>query len=154
VIAVALTTLALALPQHGVVVPSESFGGLRLGATRAQVETAWGKRHTNCLDCSRATWYFTYKRFEPQGAGVSFLNGIVVSFFTIWGPPGWRTDRGLVVGDPESRIAALYGKLPRAECGTYSALVLRKGKRDTQLYVYRGEVWGFGISPAGAPPCH
>jgi hypothetical protein len=154
VVALALTTLALALPQHGVVVPSTSFGGLHLGATRKQVEAVWGRRHSRCLDCSRTTWYFTYKRFEPQGAGVSFRDGVADSFFTVWSPGGWRTDRGLVVGDPESRIAVLYGSLPRAECGRYSALVLRRGRAATQFYVYQGEVWGFGISWAGAPPCH
>jgi hypothetical protein len=154
VIAVALTTLALGLPQHGVVVPGKSFGGLRLGALGAQVEASWGKRHSSCQGCSRPTWYFTYKRFEPQGAGVAFVRGAASSFFTLWSPAGWHTNRGLTIGDQEARITKLYGTLPRAECGTYSALVLRRGGADTQFYVYRGEVWGFGVSSAGAPPCH
>jgi hypothetical protein len=154
VIAAALTVLALALPQHAVVVPGKSFAGLRLGATAAQVRTAWGPRHGRCRDCAQKTWYFTYKNFEPQGAGVSFQNGNAASFFTIWSPPGWHTNRGLTVGDPEARITRLYGVLPRAECGTYSALVLRRGGTDTQFYLYQQEVWGFGLSSAGAPPCH
>ena len=152
--AAALTALALALPQHAVVVPGKSFAGLRLGATRAQVQAAWGPRFGRCRDCARPTWYFTYKHFEPQGAGVSFRNGAAESFFTIWSPPGWHTNRGLAVGDPDARITRLYGVLPLTECGAYSALVLRRGRVATQIYVYQEKVWGFGLSSAGAPPCH
>ena len=153
-VATVLSALALALPQHGVVVPGKTFAGLRLGATGAQVRAAWGPRFGRCRGCARATWYFTYKTFEPEGAGVSFTAAAADSFFTIWGPVGWHTNRGLTVGDPEARITRVYGVLPRAECGTYSALVLRRGRTDTQIYVYKQAVWGFGLSPAGAPPCH
>ena len=153
-ITAALTALALALPQHAVVVPGKSFAGLRLGATETQVQAAWGPRYGRCRDCSRLTWYFTYKKFEPQGAGVSFRSGAAAAFFTIWSPPGWHTNRGLTVGDPEAVITQLYGVLPRAECGTYSALVIRGRRANTQIYVYQKEVWGFGLSSAGAPPCH
>lgn len=153
-IAAALAAFALVLPQQGVVVPGRSFAGLRLGASPAQVQAAWGQRFGRCRGCARLTWYFTYKKFEPQGAGVSFRNGAAVAFFTVWGPPNWHTNRGLTVGDPEPRVTQLYGVLPRIECGTYAALVLRRGRTDTQIYVYQGEVWGFGLSPAGAPACH
>lgn len=153
-LAAALSALALALPQHGVVVPGKSFAGLRLGATAAQVTRAWGRRHGRCRDCRRTTWYFTYKRFEPQGAGVSFRREAAESFFTIWSPPGWRTDRGLAVGDPAARVTQLYGVLPRVECGTYAALVLRRGRTATQIYLYQDLVWGFGLSLARAPACH
>ncbi len=153
-IAAALTALALALPTQSLVVPGTSFGGLRLGATGAEVTAAWGPRHGLCRNCSLPTWYFTYKKFEPQGAGVSFRRGAAESYFTIWSPPGWHTDRGLKVGDPAARVTQLYGVLPRVECGTYSALVLRKGRTATQFYLYRDAVWGFGLSSAGAPACH
>jgi hypothetical protein len=152
--AAALTALALALPQHGLVVPGKSFGGLRLDATGAQVQAAWGKRYGRCRDCTRPTWYFTYKPFEPQGAGVSFRNGAAAAYFTIWAPPGWHTNRGLTIGDPAARVTQLYGALPRAECGTYSSLVIRRARVDTQIFLYKEEVWGFGLSRAGAPPCH
>jgi hypothetical protein len=154
VVATMFAVLALALPQHGVVVPGKSFGGLRLGATPAKVQAAWGARYGRCRGCSQPTWYFTYKKFAPQGAGVSFRKGVAASFFTIWSPPGWRTDKGLTVGDPTTRITQLYGVLHLTECGAYEALVIRRGRVDTQIYVYKEKVWGFGLSPAGAPPCH
>jgi hypothetical protein len=154
VLAAALVALTVALPQHGMVVPSKSFGGLRLGASRARVERAWGTRHGTCAGCLEPTLYFTYERFEPQGAGVSFRNRAAVSFFTLWSPSGWHTNRGLAIGDADTRITELYGALPRAECGTYSALVLRRRGTDTQFYVRQQRVWGFGLSRAGVPPCH
>jgi hypothetical protein len=153
-LAAALVGLALGLPVKGVVVPGQTFAGLRLGATQAQVRAAWGPRSGRCRGCPQPTWYFTYRDFQPQGAGVTFLNGRATALFTIWSPPGWRTNRDLEVGEPEGRITALYGALRRTECGTYAALVLRRGRVDTQFYVYKGEVWGFGLSRAGAPPCH
>jgi hypothetical protein len=152
-LAAALATLAITLPQHALVVPGKSFGGLRLGATRAQVEAKWGGRHGRCQDCARPTWYFTYEPFAPRGAGISFRAGLADAFFTIWAPAGWHTNRGLLVGAPEARIVQLYGALPRTECGTYSALVLRRRGTDTQFYVRERKVWGFGLSSAGAPPC-
>jgi hypothetical protein len=154
VVAAALVAVALGLPPAGVVVPGHSFAGLHLGATQTEVRDAWGLRFGRCRGCPQPTWYFTYKDFQPQGAGVALLNGRVTAMFTIWSPPGWRTSRGLKVGEPEARVGALYGPLPRTECGTYAALVLRRGRVDTQFYVYKGVVWGFGLSRAGAPPCH
>jgi hypothetical protein len=153
-IATVLTALALALPQHGAVVPGRSFAGLRLGATGPQVTAAWGKRYGVCRDCPSPTWFFTYKPFRPQGAGVSFRAGHAEAYYTLRAPAGWHTDRGLKVGDSEARITALYGALPRAECGTYSALALIRKRSETQFYVYAGKVWGFGLSSAGAPRCH
>jgi hypothetical protein len=153
-VAAALATLVIGLPLHGLVVPGHSFAGMKLGATPAQVRVAWGSHSARCRDCRQTTWYFTYRDFQPQGAGVAFAAGRATSYFTIWAPPGWRTDRGLKIGDPEVRIASIYGVLPRIECGTYAALVLRRGATDTQFYVYKREVWGFGLSRAGAPPCH
>jgi hypothetical protein len=153
VLAAAVTALALALPSQALVVPGRSFAGLRLGATAARVRAAWGPRFGRCRDCARPTWYFTYAKFQPQGAGVSFRNGAAEAYFTIWSPPGWHTDRGLTVGDPAARVTQLYGVLPRVECGTYAALVLRRGRTATHFYLYRDQVWGFGLSSAGAPVC-
>jgi hypothetical protein len=150
---VAALALTLALPQQGVVVPGKSFAGLRLGATAAQVEGAWGRRYGRCRKCARPTWYFTYRKFGPEGAGVSFRNGAAEAYFTIWSPSGWHTDRGLAMGDPAPRVTQLYGVLPRVECGTYAALVLRRGRTSTQIYLYQGRVWGFGLSSAASPAC-
>ena len=153
-LAAALVAIALALPPRATVVPGRSFAGLRLGATGMQVEAAWGTGYGVCRGCPRPTWLFTYRPFRPQGAAVSFRAGAAESFYTLRAPPGWHTNRGLGIGDPEARVTALYGVLPRVECGTYSALVLRRGRVDTEVYLYAGKVWGFGLSSAGALRCH
>ena len=152
--AVLLAAALLALPPHATVVPGRSFAGLRLGATGMEVKADWGTRYGVCRGCPRPTWFFVYRPFQPQGAAVSFRAGAAESFYTLRAPPGWHTDRGLRIGDPEGRVTVLYGVLPRAECGTYSALVLRRGTVDTEFYVYAGKVWGFGLSSAGALRCH
>ena len=153
-LAAVLTALVLALPPHGTVVAGRSFAGLQVGAIGMQVTAAWGRRYGTCRGCPRPTWFFTYQRFAPQGAAVSFRAGAAQSFYTLRAPPGWHTDRGLRIGDPQAKVSALYGVLPRTECGAYAALALRRGRIETQFYVYADKVWGFGLSSAGAPRCH
>jgi hypothetical protein len=153
-LAATAAALALAaLPQHGVLVPDVSLGGLRLGMTPAQVRAAWGEAFARCRGCSDPTWYYTYRRFAPQGGGVAFRQGRVVAVFTLWAPPGWRSTRGLAIGDPEARVTALYGALLRVHCGSYDAFVRAGKTSQTAFYVYGGKVWGFGLSSAAVPAC-
>ena len=77
---------------------------------------------------------------------MTFRKGRAVALFTMWSPPGWRTTRGLRIGDPEFRIEALYGSLFRVGCGRYSALTLPGRGVTTSFYVVDGQVWGFGLS--------
>ena len=150
-----LAALALAgpPPEAGTLVPGESLGGLRLGATSAQVTAAWGPTRGICRSCRRTTWYFNYRPFEPQGVGVELRRGRVSALFTLWQPPGWRTPEGLRLGDDASRVTALYGPLRRVRCAGYDALTLRRGRTLTAFYVLREELWGFGLARAGTRPC-
>jgi hypothetical protein len=140
-------------PRNGIVVPGRTFGGLTLGASPAQVRAAWGSRHGVCRDCREQTWYFNLRKFEPQGAGVSFRRGRVAALFTVWSPQGWHTDRGLRIGDSAARIAGLYGPMLRQNCGTYAVMTLRRGRTTTSFYVVDEQVWGFGLSRLGEPAC-
>ncbi|MEK6274184.1 MAG: hypothetical protein AABM30_02475 [Actinomycetota bacterium] len=148
-----VTGAAAAPPRAGVLVPGKSLGGLALGATPAQVLAAWGARFGTCRDCRRKTWYFNLRPFEPQGAGVTFRRGRVVALFTVWSPPGWRTDRGLRIDDPAARISGLYGPLLRTNCGTYAVLTLARGRTRTSFYVVDERVWGLGLSRSGERTC-
>lgn len=148
-----VAAFAAAPPLHGVLVPGEKLGGVRLGATPAQVEAAWGGRHGVCRSCRRTTWYFNFKKFEPEGVGVEFRRGRAAAIFTLWAPDGWRTSRGLRIGDNAARITAVYGPLPRVECGGYGALTLRGGRAVTVFYVHGTELWGFGLLARGVPIC-
>jgi hypothetical protein len=152
--ALALTPLAAAAPpQAGTFAPGRSLGGLRLGMTEAQVKAAWGTRFGRCRNCAAPTWYFTYTAFAPEGAGVEFRRGRAAAIFTLWSPEGWRTTRGLRLGEPEARITAVYGPLSRVECDSYHALLLPRGRVVSAFYVASGRVWGFGLLRRPSPPC-
>jgi hypothetical protein len=140
-------------PEGGVVVPSRSFDGLRLGASTAAIEARWGRRHGRCRDCRATTWYFNERAFRPQGIGVELRRGRAVAFFTLWRPRRWRTNRNLRLGDPVPRITELYGALPRLECGTYYALTLETARTLTAFYVVDEKLWGFGLMRPGVPAC-
>jgi hypothetical protein len=158
-LAVLVLTAALAGPaaaapaRHGILVRGESLGGLRLGATRMQVVEVWGTTHGVCRSCTRPTWYFNYRPFEPQGLGVELRSGRVRALFTLWQPEGWRTREGLRLGDAEALVTARYGPLPRTSCRGYDALSLRRDRSRTVFYVREDEVWGFGLLAAGASVC-
>lgn len=140
-------------PAAGVLVPGKSLGGVALGATKAEVERRWGRAYGICRGCARETWYFNHFAFQPRGAGVELRGGRVAAVFTIYSPPGWRTTRGLTLGDPVTSITSIYGALTRQECGRYYALVLPGPRATTAFYVLDDRLWAFGLSRPGVPLC-
>lgn len=144
---------AAAPPKHGVLVPGRSLGGVRLGATTAAVLKRWGHSFGTCRGCTEPTWYYNFVPFRPQGVGVSFGGGVVDAVFTLWSPSGWRTTRGLELGDPVTRVTALYGALSRTDCAGYYALTLPDVRATTVFYVTGESLWGFGLIRRGAQPC-
>lgn len=144
---------AAAPPRAGELVLGKSLGGVRLGMTKAQVLCLWGSRHGVCRDCPRTTWYFNYRAFEPQGAGVVFERGRAVHVFTIWKPAGWRTPEGLRLGAEVSEITLTYGPLTKRECSGYYALVAPARDAQSAFYVAGDELWGFGLTRPGSSPC-
>jgi hypothetical protein len=146
-------TAAAAPPRKGLLVPGRSLGGLRLRESPAQVKAAWGSTYGRCRDCLRTTWYFTYRPYKPRGAAVQFRRGRVEAIFTLWAPRGWRTTKGLKVGDDVSRVTALYGTLSRTDCAGYYALVLPTPGGVNALYVVNEKVFGFGLLDFSVPVC-
>ena len=158
-VATAVSALLLAAPaaatppRAGVVVPGVSLGGLALGMTPAQVRSAWGSGYGLCRGCAATTWYYTYRPFTQQGAGVAFWKGRVAALYTLWAPPGWTTPKRLTIGDPAAKITLLYGPMPLEQCFGYSALILRRGATLTAFYVVDTKVYGFGLTRYGRSPC-
>jgi hypothetical protein len=140
-------------PRKGIFAPGRSLGGLRLGTTPAQVKAAWGSSYGRCRDCLRTTWYFTYRPYKPRGAAVQFRRGRVEAIFTLWAPRGWRTTKGLTIGDDVSRVTSLYGSLARTDCTGYYALVLPRRGGVNALYVVNEKVFGFGLLDFSVPVC-
>ena len=145
--------LALALPQHGVLVPGRSLGGVQLGMTPPQVERAWGTTYGRCRNCARKTWYFNYEKYHAEGAAVRFRKGSVDAVWTLWKPDGWRAGK-LTLGAPAPAVTGRYGALVTIPCGSYEARVLTRRGVTTTFYVYGGKLWGFGLNRPGASPCH
>lgn len=144
---------AAAPPGAGVLVPGRSLGGIELGATKADVERRWGRAYGVCRNCTEETWYFNFFAFQPRGAGVELRDGRVAAVFTLYQPPGWRTTRGLTLGDSVARVTAVYGALVRRECGGYAVLVLPGARATTAFYVLDDMLWAFGLSSPGVPLC-
>ena len=129
-------------------VPGRSLGGIELGATKAQVERRWGRAYGVCRGCAAETWYFNYFAFQPRGAAVELQKGRVAAVFTLYQPLGWRTTRGLVLGDSVARVTSVYGALVRRECGGYAVLVLPGRTRDYRLLRPRRPALGVRALPA------
>jgi hypothetical protein len=140
-------------PREGVLVPNRSLGGLRLGETPARVRAGWGSRFGRCRNCAAQTWYFNLRPFHPEGAAVEFRRGRVTGIFTLWRPQGWRTSRGVTLGDNVARVTAVYGPLARTQCGTYSALTLPRGSTVTSFYIVDERLWGFALSRRTSSVC-
>jgi len=152
--ALALPAPAVAAPPRaGVLVLGQSLGGIRLGMTKPQVKARWGARFGKCRTCLFETWYFNYRPFEPQGAAVEFELGTVRRVFTVWKPAGWRTADGLLLGAGEREVTSRYGELPRRRCLRYAALLKAGPGTVTVLYLYDGELWGFGLIRPGLAVC-
>jgi hypothetical protein len=157
VVALVMATAAVAASwkpaDAPVVVPGVGLGGVRLGASEAEVRAAWGSRFGRCRNCRSTTWYFNARPFAPEGVGVEFRAGRAVALFTLWSPSGWRTTRGLAIGDPVERVAEIYGGLERRRCGRYDALVSSTPGATTAFYVLDDRIWGFAVGRPAVPTC-
>jgi len=149
----ALLAVALALPQAGMFVPGRSLGGVRLDATEPQVRAAWGPNVGVCRGCAHRTLYFTYTKYDQIGTGAEFRRGRAVALFTLWVPTGWRTNRGLRLGDSPVSVNGIYGALPRVECGHYYAFVIRRGGVVSAFYFKGDTLWAFGLMRPSVPVC-
>jgi hypothetical protein len=156
---IVLAALALAPPAAapppvaGLFVPGVSLGGVELDMTKREVLRAWGQRHGVCRGCPRETWYFNYRPFEPEGAGVVFRRGRVAHVFTLWEPEGWRTVDGLALGADEGEIGEGLVVLDERACAGYTAVLASGPSAVSVFYVYRERLWAFGLIPPGGDPC-
>ena len=144
-----------ALPIHGVLVSGATLGGVALGDSPADVEATWGTNYTVCSTCTLTTWYFVYPT-KPVGAAVVFdRTDTVVGVFTLGTPFGWRTEKGLQLGDDIHAMTALYPapQMSWTHCIGYSALSLRRGSTVTSIFTQAENVYGFALTAPGRPVC-
>jgi hypothetical protein len=154
--AVALLVLAApaaaGLPRAGKLVPGQSLGGVRLGETPAAVRSTLGRFYGTCQDCTRKTWYFTYRPFSRQGLAVEFERGRVSGVYTLWRPAGWHAP-GLPLGSTPLAVHLIAHARRTVACGRYDALVHDTANARTAYYLFAGHLWGFGLFARGASPC-
>jgi len=144
---------AAAPPRAGLFVPRVSLGGLRIGMTASQVRHAWGAGYGVCSGCADLTWYFNYRPYHPQGAGVMFRRGKVVAVFTHWSPAGWHTPGRIAIGAPAAVVSQRYDALPPTTCGSYSVVNVVRLNVINAFYIVDDKIWGFGITTGRIPPC-
>ncbi|HEY6017157.1 MAG TPA: hypothetical protein VIU86_17500 [Gaiellaceae bacterium] len=140
------------LPRKGELVTGVSLGGVRLGATEADVRSTWGSGFVRCPGCTVPTWYYTYPD-DPVGAAVSFRRGKVVAVFTLGSVFGWRTREGLRVGELIERVVDTYPQMQARGCVGYSAFTTRSPAAVTSIYVFGEVVYGFALSRPTEPVC-
>ena len=140
-------------PAQGVLVPGKSLGGIELGSTRATVRARWGSRYSLCAACKRTTWLYTYRASPTAGAAVVFQDGRVAAVFTLGVPRGWRTSRGVALGDPADKVHSVYGSLPWSRCIGYGAVSIRRTGAVASIYTYGDSVYGFALTLPSEPVC-
>ena len=141
------------LPVRGLLQPGKSLGGIRLGATPAAVRARWGGRYSLCAVCERTTWLYSYRGRATAGAAVSFAARRVVAVFTLGVPRGWRTTRGVALGDPAEKVFDVYGPLPWSRCVGYGAVSIRGARSVSSIYTYGESVYGFALTRPSEPVC-
>ena len=117
------------------------------------VRGALGHRFGVCNDCTRPTWYFTYKPFDAHGLAVEFVHRRVSAVYTLWQPKGWRATNGLRLGATPLQVHKRAGPLRTITCNGYEALVADEPGSRTAYFLYNGSLWGFGLFLPHWSPC-
>jgi hypothetical protein len=140
-------------PTAGVVVPGVSFAGIKIGDTEQHVRAVWGSNFRTCDYCKDTTWLYVYRGAEPLGAAARFHKNKVVAIFSLGSPAGWKTDKGLLMGDPISNVYNFYGQTGTTRCIGFDALTVRIGASTTAFYSAAGVVYGFALIGLGQSVC-
>jgi hypothetical protein len=133
------------LPERGLVIPGVSFAGVRIGDSMQRVRHVWGSQFQTCKYCVDPTWLYEYRGNEPLGAAVRFQHGKVVAVFSLGSPAGWRTSKGLHMGDPISNVYGYYKTTGTTRCIGFDAITTRTGNTVTAYYSAAGVIYGFAI---------
>ena len=141
------------LPMRGVIIPGVSLAGVKIGDTEQRVRRLWGGNFVTCKYCSDATWLYEYQNGEPLGAAARFQKGKVVAVFSLGSPSGWRTNKGLYIGDPISNVYQYFPRTGTTRCIGFDAITIRTGKVVTAVYSSAGVVYGFALVTPSMTVC-
>ena len=91
------------------------------------------------------TWLYEYRGAEPLGAAVRFQKNKLVAVFSLGSPAGWKTDKGLYMGDPIANVYQYYPTTGTTRCIGFDAITAKTGKSVTAFYSAAGVVYGFAM---------
>jgi len=98
-----------ALPGHAALTP-DALGAVRIGMSRGQVEAMLGKSLDISYDASGSAACGTASIDQPP-VRLRFVEGSLAVISLLDDSIG--TDKGIRIGDPESKVIATYGALKR-----------------------------------------
>jgi hypothetical protein len=81
--------------------------------------------------------------------------GHTVAVFTLGTPFGWRTEKGVQLGEEIHTLNDAY-RVPQMSykaCMGYSAVSLRQGSIVTSIYTQAEVVYGFALTAPGRSVC-
>jgi hypothetical protein len=137
------------LPVRGIVIPGVSLAGVKVGDTEQRVKKLWGDNFVVCKYCTDPTWLYEYQTGEPLGAAARFQRGKVVAVFSLGSPAGWRTNKGLYIGDPIQNAYTFFPRTGTTRCIGFDAITIKQGNVVTAIYSSAGVVYGFAlVTPA------
>jgi hypothetical protein len=144
---------ATTFPTRGIFIPGVSLAGVKIGDTQARVRKLWGSKYKTCPYCTDITWLYEYRTGEPLGAAARFEQGRVVAVFTLGSPAGWKTDKGLAMGDGISDVYDFFDNTGFKRCIGFDAITAQTGKVTTAFYSAAGVVYGFALVIPGMTVC-
>jgi hypothetical protein len=146
---------ATTFPVRGTFIAGKSLAGVRLGFTQARVKSLWGRRYSVCTAtvCKYPTWLYQDTTGEALGAAVVFERGKVTAVFTLGSPTGWKTDKGLKMGDVISQVYDYYDTTITTQCLGHDAISMRRGTITTSFDASSGYVYGFALTAPSQPIC-
>ena len=113
---------------RGLVIPGRSFAGVRIGDTWIEVRSLWGTRVRDVQVLRRRDVALRVPRLGAarrrgalrarQGGG-GVLAGLAA---------GWRTNRGLYIGDPIGNVYGHYTTTGTTRCIGFDAITVRTGR--------------------------
>ena len=105
----------------------------------------WGHNYVTCKYCTDTTWLYEYQSGEPLGAAVRFQKNKVVAVFSLGSPAGWKTNKGLYMGDPIANVYTFYPRTGTTRCIGFDAITTKTGKSVTAFYSSAGVIYGFAM---------
>lgn len=141
------------LPTRGLFIPGVSLAGVHIGDTQQKVIATLGPKYKTCAYCTDPTLLWMYRSGEPLGMAARFQKGKVVAVFTLGSPAGWKTDKGLAMGDGISNVYQYFSNTGTKRCIGFDAITAQTGKVTTAFYSAAGVVYGFAMVIPGLTVC-